>query len=234
MDILHYITILLSWLIIFVFILKIAKKKEISWKNWRLYVVLLLGLFSIDYTFSFLERKISIAIFPLGMWILYIFLHKKEGAWLKYRTFAWLGFWSNYLFLMTYLFSWPIYYLLYPSEDLATYLSNPEEVRVIAIHPTAKEQSKKTGALKKELPEFKRDEFFTVEWYNETYFNSDSTKAKERFPYLLVDHKSKWGSGIESTIYLEKDGKGVLVSTSKNQYYFRSDHSIIKGGSNDE
>lgn len=234
MNVINFISIFLCWLIIILVVHKIAVKQNTSLKNWRLYVVVLIGLFSFDFVLSFFERNITITIFPLGVWVLYIFLHKKEETWLKYRSFAWLGFWSNYLFLVMSLISWPIHHWIYPTDDLTTYFSHTEEVKIVGIHPSAKEQGQPIGNLKKALTDFRLNNFYTDEWYNETYFNSDATKVKERFPYIVLEQQSKWGSGIESTIYLEKDGKGVLVSTSKKQYYFRSEHSIIKEGSDDE
>lgn len=234
MNVINFISIFLCWLIIILVVHKIAVKQNTSLKNWRLYVVILIGFFSFGFVFSFFERNFTITIFPLGVWILYIFLHKKEETWLKYRSFAWLGFWSNYLFLVMSLISWPIHHWIYPPDNLSTYFSRSEEVKILSIHPSAKEQDKPIGHLQKVLTDFKLKNFYAAEWYNEMYFNSDTEKAKERFPYIVLEQQSKWGSGIESTIYLEKDGKGVLVSTSKKQYYFRSEHSIIKEGSDDE
>ncbi len=66
------------------------------------------------------------------------------------------------------------------------------------------------------------------DWYEETFLNVEDYEKKEQFPYLLVDYKSKWGSGLESMIYVEGDGKGILISTADQQYYYRSEMSTLK------
>jgi hypothetical protein len=72
--------------------------------------------------------------------------------------------------------------------------------------------------------------FYALIWYEETYMNAESTKTKERFPYQLIGTSPEWGSGFLTIIYLEEDGKGILLSTSNKQLYFRSEDSIIEGG----
>lgn len=79
----------------------------------------------------------------------------------------------------------------------------------------------------------------TQQWYNESFpeiieeeLEEEEEVAQqtfERFPYILLGASPKWGSGYESTIYIESDGKGMLISTEKEQYYFRSSESILKG-----
>ena len=56
-----------------------------------------------------------------------------------------------------------------------------------------------------------------------------TSKRKERFPYLLTGVKPKWGSGIPTLIYLEEDGKGILITTPKKQLYFRSQQALVEG-----
>ena len=53
---------------------------------------------------------------------------------------------------------------------------------------------------------------------------------KERFPYLLTGTKPKWGSGIPTLNFLEKDGKGILITTPKRQLYFRAEQTLLERG----
>ena len=66
-------------------------------------------------------------------------------------------------------------------------------------------------------------------WYNDTYENMNTNKKRERFPYQLIGGSSKWGSGIHTRIFIENDGRGVLITTSKNQLYFRFNDSLLEG-----
>ena len=74
----------------------------------------------------------------------------------------------------------------------------------------------------------RQEEVFSDQWYEDTYM-TESNKRNERFPYQLIGTSSKWGSGLETIIYIEDDGKGILLSTPKEQLYFRSEDSFIEG-----
>jgi len=71
---------------------------------------------------------------------------------------------------------------------------------------------------------------FSDLWYEETYADTDSTTKDERFPYQLIGTKPKWGSGLRTSIFIESDGKGFLVSTQDKQLYFRSEQSVLMEG----
>ncbi|WP_240335225.1 hypothetical protein [Paraliobacillus sediminis] len=79
-----------------------------------------------------------------------------------------------------------------------------------------------------QLSKFSQEKIMSDDWYEETFLNVEDYEKKEQFPYLLVDYKSKWGSGLESMIYVEGDGKGILISTADQQYYYRSEMSTLK------
>ena len=49
------------------------------------------------------------------------------------------------------------------------------------------------------------------------------------FHIYLLEASSKWGSGLHTIIYIENDGKGILISTPQEQLYFRSEDSLIEG-----
>ena len=50
----------------------------------------------------------------------------------------------------------------------------------------------------------------------------------ERFPYLLANVAPKWGSKVTATIYVEKDGKGLLIAAPTKHLYYRLDESILQ------
>jgi hypothetical protein len=68
------------------------------------------------------------------------------------------------------------------------------------------------------------------EWYYEAAVDVETKDREERFPYQIIGTKAKWGSGINTIIYVEDDGKGLLIWTPKKQYYYRTDTSLIEGG----
>lgn len=55
-----------------------------------------------------------------------------------------------------------------------------------------------------------------------------SNHREARFPYVLTGIETKWGSGKSPIIYLEKDGKGILISMEDKQLYFRSSAPFLK------
>ena len=228
MNIVAFASTILCWGIIILIALKLTKKQQLSLWNWKLIVAILVGLFSVSLTLEFQDTAVKIAVLPLGVWVLFAFLRKRQGSWEKYRKFAWLGFFSNYLFLAVSFFVLPIHESIYPSEQLSTYIGARSDIEIENLHPSGKQQQHIIDNLQQALTDFESTSFSVIEWYNETYLNSESSKIEERFPYLVVGHEPKWGSGVVASIYIERDGKGILLSTIKTQYYFRSEHSILK------
>lgn len=69
-----------------------------------------------------------------------------------------------------------------------------------------------------------------MQWYYEKEFKDEqSIKRNERFPYQLAGTSPKWGSDLRPIIYIEADGKGLLISAPQKQLYFRSKESLLKG-----
>jgi hypothetical protein len=81
--------------------------------------------------------------------------------------------------------------------------------------------------LKTEIPNMKRKSFDSMAWHREATL-PDGTKKEERFPFYLSDTDPKFGSGLSPLIFVEKDGKGLLISSEGKQYYFRSNESFLK------
>ena len=174
------------------------------------------------------ERVIQISILPLGVWILYWFLRKDELIWQKYRPFVWLGFIANYILLIFLFIGLLINHLLYPGHNLSTYISNVEKAYIINTHPTANESSLTKENLIASIHTAKQQDYYSLSWYNESLLGEDSEETTERFPYMLANTLPKWGSGLRTSIYLEKNGKGILITTQEKQYYFQTELSLLE------
>jgi hypothetical protein len=227
-ELVSVLTAILAWSVLGYLALRIYKKQTEKPKVWKIVIVLFIGLFSFSINFNLFEEMFKIAILPLGVWILYFVLNGRH-RWQAYRSYAWLGFWSNFIFLFSAIVSTPIHHVIYPQNELSTYISTIDHASINVLYPTAKNLTLKKEKLLEQLPDMKQQKIYSEQWYAETYTNAETNK-KERFPYQLIGVSSKWGSGINSIIYIEEDGKGILLSTSKNQLYFRSEDSILEGG----
>lgn len=228
-DIISLFTRLVAWGIIFYLAFRIHKKQAVKAKLWKIVVVLFVGLISLSFSLNMFDTLVSISILPLGVWGLYVIFRRKKEKWLVYRPYAWLGFWANFLFLASILLSLPFDHLIYPKDKLTTHISNVENAYLINIHPSAKERSLQKESLLKQLSTMNQERIFNDQWY-ESVYTTEPNERYERFPYLLVGSLTKWGSGLETMIFLEDDGKGILVVTSEKQLYFRSTDSFIEEG----
>ncbi|CAM5222527.1 hypothetical protein UACE39S_02711 [Ureibacillus acetophenoni] len=66
-------------------------------KRAKIAVAIVVGLFTFSINFG--NEMMKISILPLGVWILYFAFRNKGESWEKYRAYAWLGFWANFIFL---------------------------------------------------------------------------------------------------------------------------------------
>jgi hypothetical protein len=222
------LTSIIAWLVLALFAYRIYKKQMVRPKIWKVVLVIYAGIFSFSFNWTMFDTMVKIPILPLGVWVLYFVLNRKDDRWRNYRPFAWLGFWSNFLFLASTLIAIPVHHMIYPKEDPSTYLSNIENASITYIHPSAEEQKLNKETLIKQLHSMKKDRIYSEQWYEDLYMNPDSDQ-NERFPYQLIGTSPKWGSGLHSIIFIEKDGKGLLLSSPKNQLYFRSENSFLEG-----
>ncbi|WP_153731427.1 hypothetical protein [Sporosarcina obsidiansis] len=230
-NIINFVFTILSWITVGFIAIKIYNKQSVKLKAWKILIVLVAGLLSFSVNVNWFDMPLRLSILPLGVWILYFILKSKEGRWERYRQFAWLGFWSNTIILAFALLSVPFHHWIYPKDQLSTYLSRVEDAELISIHPAAKEnQVLQIEKFLSQRDSMKKDKVFNDKWYNEYYINTEPAKRNERFPYQLIGTSPRWGSGLHSMIFIEEDGKGMLVTTMKRQLYFRSDDSLIDGG----
>lgn len=225
-------TLLIGWGTIIFFTYRIYKKQEENPKLWKIILVLFIGLFTFSFNMNLFETFMKIPLLPLGAWILYFILRSKEGRWERYRHYAWLGFLTNFLFVILTLASVGLQHVIYPPSNIETYISNVESAEIINTHPAAKDVALQKGVLMKQLSTMKQTEFFSDQWYEETYMYGEPNTRKERFPYQVIGVQGRWGSNIPTAIFIEEDGKGLLISTPKKQYYFRSDVVFLKGVKN--
>ncbi len=223
------VTRVLAWGFLIFLVYRVYKKQTVRPKVWKVLIIMFVGLFSFSIKWNMFDTMLKIPILPLGVWILYFFLRRKDKRWQAYRFFAWLGFWSNFLFLSSTLIAIPIHHVIYPKDEPSTYISNVEDAYIMNIHPSASDRSLNKKSLLKQLDTLKQEMIISDEWYEDTYINSESNQRNERFPYLLAGASSKWGSGLHTIVYIENDGKGILISTPQEQLYFRSEDSLIEG-----
>lgn len=229
-NIIASITGIVAWSVIGILAYRIYKKQIVKPKVWKVLIVIFVGLFSFSINWYMFNTMVKLPILPLGVWILYWFFRKKAEQWQTYRTFAWLGFFMNFIFLVSTLVITLVHYVVYPKNEFSTYISAVENAAIIQIHPSAKDRSLNNEHLLKQLQTMRQETIYSEQWYGETYMNAESNQINERFPYQLIGTLPKFGSGIHTIVYVEADGKGMLISTPKNQVYFRSEDSLLKGG----
>lgn len=228
-DFLSNLLTVLAWGVIAYLAYRMYRKNPEQQVGWKAFLVLLTGITSFSITWMMASTVIRIAVLPLGVWVLYFFLKRKEGRWERYRKFAWLGFGANYIFLLSVLVASSIGHFVYPADHAETFVSDVKEASILSVHPNGSEKAAlNVKVLNSELQKLKQSQVYDGTWYEYTFVQE---KARyERFPYLLLDAKPKWGSGVRSTIYVEKDGKGLLIQTPSESLYFRSTQSFVVGG----
>jgi len=229
-NIIELVSVILGWSVIVFFAYRIYQKQIVKPKVWKIPLITLVGLLSFSIDLSMLDMIFKLPILPLGVWILYFVFKGKAEKWQTCRSFAWLGFGANFIFIASTLITLPVHHVIYPKDELSVYISNVENASIINIHPSAKDRSLNIASLLKQLDTMRPEAIYSNQWYRETYIDIESNKRNERFPYQVIGTSSKWGSGLQTLIYIEDDGKGILLSTPKKQLYFRSKDSLIEGG----
>lgn len=228
-NVIEVIISFLSWGLIVYFIYRYYQNQEVKPKVWKACVATLVGLFAFTFNFTAFNADLKIPILPLGVWILLWYASSKKGAWDKYRRYAWLGFYANFIFIGATLLTIFVHNVVYPKDALSTYIAEYEEGAIFNLHPSAEEVTFDKVSFQQQFSNFQEERVNSVEWYNDM-FEIEPQDRVEQFPYKLGGTVSKWGSGMPTLIYVEKDGKGILIDSSERQRYFRSDVSILKGG----
>jgi len=216
----------LTYIVLGILIYLIYKKQKEKPKKLKVLIVCLIGLFMFSINISFKESLIKIPILPLGVWILYFILSSKgnQEKWNRYRPFAWFGFFANFIFLLSSLFTPIVNEWIYPEHNITTYISN-HNASIVISHPSAKPATLNKEKLYSQFASMKEEPIYSDVWYDESFKNTDNNV--ERFPYVLTGTTPKKGSGIKSIIYVERDGNGLLITCQSKQYYFRSEKSFL-------
>jgi len=231
-DVVEWSLTLLVWIIVALLAWRIYKKQEESVKAWKIVLLMVAGLFSFSVNFPNDGGMIRLAVLPLGVMILSFVFRKKKESWSVYRKYAWLGFFANYIFLATSLLSSPIHSAIYPADQADTYIAEVNEPALRIIHPSGEVKAINEQNFEKAISKLVKTDFPSLDWYYEVekFEPTEPKYVVEKFPYVIDGIEPKWGSGIRSIVYLEKDGKGILISSPKGQYYFRSEHVMFEEG----
>ena len=212
------------WLLIFVIGFKLYKKQEIKPIIWKAVIVYFVGKFAFSLNYPIEQQAIHFALIPLGVIAIYLFFSKRPNF-NTYLTFAWFGFFSNYLFLVGTLLIMPFNSFLYDKNDIHTYIAHSENIEILSIHPSANDNIAVRASILEQVKAAKEQPVNT-DWYYESV--GDDRVEVERFPYILANIAPKWGSQAKATIYVEKDGKGLLIASPTKHLYYRLDESILQ------
>ena len=212
------------WLLIFVIGFKLYKKQEIKPIIWKAVIVYFFGKFAFSLNYPLEQKAIHFALIPLGVIVIYLFFSKRPNF-NTYLKFAWFGFFSNYLFLVGTLLIMPFNSFLYDKNDIHTYIAHSENIEILSIHPSANDNIAVRASILEQVKAAKEQPVNT-DWYYESV--GDDRVEVERFPYILANIAPKWGSQAKATIYVEKDGKGLLIASPTKHLYYRLDESILQ------
>lgn len=215
----------MSWGIILTLVIIVYRKQAEKVRLWKILIAYIIGLVSFSISFQYFGEGLKIAILPLGVWLLFAVLYRRK-SWQRYRKFAWLGFLSNFIFLGSAFISIPIHHWIYPQNELNTFVTDLSDATIIVTHPSGNAQVQLTPQAAEALEQPQQEFIDSIEWYNELAFQ-EPTDRREKFPYLLLGTTARWGSGYKPTVFLERDGKGLLITTEKKQLYFRTPQSLL-------
>lgn len=223
---------ILSWSVIALWIYLSYKKKAIKLKVWKIIIITLIGIASFSVNWTIFGVMVKFPILPIGAWLLYGYFKNKHGKWEKYRTYAWIGFFSNFIFLTASILMVLFHNIIFPKDEITTYISNVDNAAIKQIHPIGIYKSVNIKKFEKQVKTMRSATIYSENWYADTYYGN---KPKyERFPYQLIGTTPKWGSAIPTLIYIEKDGKGVLIDSPIEQVYFRSSENFLEERNNDK
>lgn len=219
--------IVLCWVLLVVSLIYTYRKQGGRETIWKLLLVYFVGVFSFSFTITYFKEPLQIAILPLGVWLLYAVLVRR-GSWERYRRYAWIGFFSNYLFLVSTLIAFPVQDVVYAPDELTTYVADASEARVYTIHNGANETVQLVPHFQELAEQAQLTPMQVDDWYYDSHFLEEG-QLPERFPYVITGVQARWGSGYTPSIYVEKDGKGLLIVTNKQSRYYRTEQSLLRG-----
>ncbi len=224
-NIVTTVATVLNYGIIVFLIVSVYRKQLEKAKHWKIAIAYIVGVFSFSITIAYLNEPLRISILPLGIWILYAILIRRN-SWEKYRKYAWIGFGSNFIFLISTFITIPIHHWVFPQNEINTYIADVSEAYVLAIHPTAGSREMLQPDALHHIQLAKETQINSAEWHYDTAM-VEPKERQEKFPYILLDAQPKWGSGYKPIIYIEQDGRGILITAEEKQFYFRTSQGIL-------
>ena len=162
---------ILAWGSIIFLAYRFYKKQSVRPKVWKIVLVMFVGILSFSINWNMFDTMVKFPILPLGVWILYFIFKGREERWQTYRTFAWLGFWANFIFLASTLIAIPVHHVVYPKDEPSTYISNVDNASILNIYPSAKDWSLNKESLLNQLDTMSQETIFSDQWYEDTYMN---------------------------------------------------------------
>ncbi|WP_018934069.1 hypothetical protein [Gracilibacillus lacisalsi] len=220
-ELLSYIPV---WLVIVLGAIYFYRKNEEEMAIWKVAILIFVGMFTFDFHWN-IENEWRIPVLPLGVWIVYFFMRKDSERWQRARTFAWWGFLSSYLFILSGLIAILLQSIIYPDDEVQTFLANVENAEVKTIHSSGEYNiSLDPETFSEALDTATRKELDFNQWRDEQ-MNVEQEHTEE-FPYLVEGVKAKWGSGYIPVVYVSKDGYHLLISTLEQQYYFETEKRL--------
>lgn len=206
--------------IIILLAIRIYKRQPIKGVWWIILLFYFAGLFSISIDLSLFGGVHKLALFPIGVAIFYLFTINNVEARNIYKPYIWLGFLANYAFFIGSIFTLFMTNALFPPGQLATYSKSFEEATIFTIHPSASNQVQLSSNAYELLQHATQTEVNAHEWY--------TASKEEKFPYMLQNVTPAAGLKLDVLYYIERDGKGLLVQTYDEHYYFRTTESFIE------
>lgn len=217
------------WLIILIVLIRHYRKQESKPVIWKALVATAMGISAIPLHINMFGYSGKLAVLPIGVALIYILLQK--DSWQRYRVFAWTGFWSNHAMLIVILLSGMLYSLVYPKNDLSVYLTHVDNARLVETHHSAPSGRLSIEGLKVAIDKsLLQDSYPAMEWYTQYRQEGETLYQKEKFPFMLSGIKPRWGSGLHSIVFVERDGQGLLVATGRDYLYFRSGEPLVSFG----
>lgn len=200
---------------------------KVTW--WKALVVTFFGMLTVNFTLFIFNQEMAFPLIPLGVGIICLLAPRGDQGWLRYRAFAWTGFFSGFLFVGFSLIGTVVQYFVYPVDELSTYITNPTEIELTATHFQGDEIELNLSAA--QLETYENKSIGETEFFEQIMTGGrQQGEHQEDFPYVLQGAQSKWGSGFNPLIFVEKDGQGLLVDLGEEQLYFSGSEPLFNGG----
>ncbi len=228
-DFVRWVLTVAAWLIILVLLIRHYKRQESKPVIWKAVLALAVGIAAVPLHINMFGISAKLAVLPIGVGLIYMLI--KNESWQRYRKFAWAGFWSNYVMLVVALLSGMLFSLVYPKGDLSIYLAHVDKAELVETHHSSPLARLSIDSLKTSMDKAVLQENYpALEWNTQSMQEGEALYQKEQFPFMLSGVQPRWGSGLDSAVFVERDGQGLLVITDSDYLYFRSGEPFVSFG----